>query len=616
MSLTKPLTLIVTLLAMLAAATLADERERGSLAVAPILPPEMAWTGASEALIAKPDDPWITPAEAAGFERTPSYAETVAYLKNLVKADPHLKLVSLGRSPLGREIWMLIASKERAFTPDAMRRGGKPTLFFQAGIHSGEIDGKDAGLMLLRDITVKGSKRELLDMANVLFVPIFNVDGHERVSDFGRINQRGPANPGWRVNAQNLNLNRDYMKADTPEMRAMLRALGEWQPDLYVDLHVTDGADYQYDITYGFNPEWGWSPSISKWLASVMSPSLDRDLRAMGHEPGPLVQGIAGDDLTKGIVLWTATPRFSNGYGDAAHIPSILVENHSLKNYRRRVLGTYVALESMIRTVAANRDTLRAAIATDRSDRNPEVPLSYAQNDAHKSMIPFKGIETRFELSPISGTLRTVYTGKPVSLTIPLIPYDKVTNSIKRPRAYWIPSTKPDVIERLAAHGIRMERIDAPREVDVEMYRLRNARFDTSRSWEPNPFEGRARISCDPTVERRNETYPAGSVRVPTDQPLGDVAILLLEPASPDSFVRWGFFMEVLHRIEYFEGYVLEPVAEKMLADDPALASEFREKLETDESFRASADARLDWFYTRTKFADEKYLLYPVGREP
>ncbi|MFP5247209.1 MAG: M14 family zinc carboxypeptidase, partial [Thermoanaerobaculia bacterium] len=215
-----------------------------------ILPPAIPWNGASRKLVVPANDPWITPSEKDQLRTTPRYDETVAYLKRLVAAAPQLKMVSLGKSGEGRDVWMVIASKERVFTPEGLRK--KPILFAQAGIHAGEIDGKDAGLMLLRDMTVRGTKRELLDGANFLFVPIFNVDGHERFNRFTRINQRGPEEVGWRTNARNLNLNRDYMKADSPEMHAMIRALDTWQPDLYVDLHVTDGADYQYDVTFGW----------------------------------------------------------------------------------------------------------------------------------------------------------------------------------------------------------------------------------------------------------------------------------------------------------------------------------------------------------------------------
>src|SRR5687768_14880250 len=223
--------------------------------VAP-LPPPLPWHGPSETLVAAPGDPWITPAEASNFAETPSHDQTRAWLDRLVAASPLLKIEPFGRTAQGRELYAVRAAKPGA--------SGKPVVLAQAGIHSGEIDGKDAGLMLLRDIALRG-KDHLLDRADFLFVPIFNADGHERSSRFNRPNQRGPDNQGWRTTAQNLNLNRDYLKADTPEMRAMIGLLRKVQPAIYLDLHVTDGVDYQYDVTFmfpGWDGRYAHSPAI------------------------------------------------------------------------------------------------------------------------------------------------------------------------------------------------------------------------------------------------------------------------------------------------------------------------------------------------------------------
>ena len=263
---------------------------------------------------------------------------------------------------------MVLASKEGSASPATVAANGRPTLLAQAGIHSGEIDGKDAGLMLLRDIAV-GGKSALLDRANFLFVPIFNADGHERISEWNRPNQRGPIHQGWRTTAQNLNLNRDYMKADTPEMRAMLALINAAAPALYLDLHVTDGIDYQYDITFGYDGDTGvlaWSPRIGTWLNQVYRPAATAALQAAGHIPGLLLNAVDDRDLTKGLVFGTSMPRFSAGYGDLRHIPSVLVENHSLKTYPQRVLGTYVLLEASLQALAAHGQELQQAIAADQ----------------------------------------------------------------------------------------------------------------------------------------------------------------------------------------------------------------------------------------------------------
>ncbi|HVS32576.1 MAG TPA: M14 family metallopeptidase [Thermoanaerobaculia bacterium] len=588
--------LLLVLLALVSLPALAREAARTA-----ILPPNIAWNGASRALVVPSGDRWITPAEASGFRLTPTYDETVAYLRRLVAAAPQLKMTSIGKSAEGRDIWMIVASSGG---PAAR----KPRVLAQGGIHSGEIDGKDAGLMLLRDMTVRGTKRDLLELADFLFVPIFSVDGHERSSEFSRINQRGPENAGWRTTARNLNLNRDYMKADSEEMRAMIAAIRKWDPDLYLDLHVTDGADYQYDITFGFNGPTGFSPATSGWLESAYAPEVTRALDAAGHIPGPLVFGVSDDDLSKGIQLGNTDPRLSHSYGDARHIASVILENHSLKPYDQRVLGTYVFLEASLRAASANVSSLRLARSSDRARHAPLVPFDWVAKPDPQT-IEFRGIEWKYTLSPVSGAVRVEYTGKPVTMRLPLVIMSEVSISATRPAAYWVPAAWREVIEKLDLHGIRYDRTTAPREVDVDMYRLGTPVYTTPQ------FEGHVRVTAQTKIERRRERFAAGSVRVPTDQALGTLAVLLLEPASPDSLFQWGFLNSILSPTEYVEAYVMEPMAERMLAEDPALAEEFRNAIVSDEKLRTDPKERLQWFYRRTPFYDERALLYPIARE-
>jgi hypothetical protein len=417
---------------------------------------------------------------------------------------------------------------------------------------------------------------------------------------------------GWRTNARNLNLNRDYAKADTPEMQSLLKALATWNPDLYVDIHVTDGIDYQYDITWGYGGEQGYSPSISRWLSGVLDPPVLRELERQGHIPGYLVFA-GGEDPDRGLFLWSASsPRYSDGYGASRHLPTILVENHSLKPYRQRVLGTYVLLASVLETVGKNRDSLMQAIAEDRSRRPSQLALSWKVPESPTAeMIDFKGVEWRAEDSAISGGKKVVWLGTPVAKTLPRVAPTAVDLVVERPVAYWVPGAWCDVIERLALHGIEMETLSRTLEVEVEMYRLHEATLANQ------PFEGRVMVDpgVTPRVEHRREIYPPGSVRVPLDQPLGDLAAQLLEPQAADSFFRWGFFLEIMSRTEYVEGYVIDPMAERMLAADADLKVAFLKRLAEDAEFAADAGARRRWFYERTPFFDERWLLYPVGRE-
>ncbi len=573
------------------------------------LPPTIPWDGKSRELVVPADDPWITPCERSGLTASPSYNETVRWLRRLTAVSPELVMISLGRSHEGRDVWMVIASSDQAFTPKALRATGKPTLLAQAGIHSGEIDGKDAGMMLLRDMTVRGTKRELLAGANLLFIPILSVDGHERSSPHGRINQRGPREMGWRSNARNLNLNRDYTKLDTPEVQAVIRAIESWQPDLYFDIHVTDGIDYQYDITMDCVGPHGYSPHGAGWMKGTLLPRIFEDLEAWGHIPGPMIFSVNGSDLSEGIVQWTGSPRFSNSYGDARHLPTLLIENHSLKPFDQRVLGTYVLLESTLRLLATQRDELRRAVELDRERRPSEIPVSWRPSSEPPEQIEWLGVESRRVESPITGDTVVEWLGKPVTQTVPLVKIDQPAATVAVPRAYWIPPTWPEVIERLELHGIEMERLEKGRDVPVEMLRLTEVVLGEAA------YEGHVTVTCTPVAESRTWHFPPGSVRVSTNQPLGELAVLLLEPTSPDSFFQWGFFLEVLQQTEYFEAYVMEPLAERMLAADPDLKREFEAALAADEELAGDPRRRLAWFYERTPYFDERWRLYPVARE-
>ena len=582
-----------------------------------LLPPLAEWHGASEALAVGAEHPWVTPAELNGLQATPSYDETIAWLQKLVAAAPELAMVSIGKSLQGRDFWMVIASAEGHFTAAEMKASGKPLLLAQAGIHSGEIDGKDAGLMLLRDLTVAKRRPDLLAATNLLFVPIFNVDGHERVSPYSRINQRGPRKMGWRTNARNQNFNRDYTKLDTPGVRAIVEVLNRWQPDLYLDLHVTDGVDYQYDITFGGNGLAGWSPAIRRWISQQYFPAVAEELAAQGHVPGPLVLVVNDLDLEQGFHVWTANPRYSNAYGDARHLPAVLVENHSLKPYRQRVLGTYVLLASSMAVLAQQQAALRGAVASDRARRPDQVQLGFVASDDPPERVPFKGIAGARYTGTVSGGTVVRWTGQPDERPVPAVPIDRPLATVRRPEAYIIPPEWSDIARRLAMHGITVETLGQAVTQQVEVYRLPQARMAQPEAWTPNPFEGRVRIDPGkPTVTRTEMTLPVGSFRVSTDQPLAELLMLLLEPEAPDSFFQWGFFLEIFTRTEYAEAYVMEPLAQKMLAADPELAAQFEARLASEPEFAADPARRLMWFYERTPYHDPQYLVYPVVRVP
>jgi murein tripeptide amidase MpaA len=568
-----------------------------------ILPPVLTWKGKSEQLIVKKTNPWITPVERSDFNNTPNYKETFEWLGKLCNSSKSMRMVGIGKTANNRDINMVIASSEGAFDKESIARSVKPALLIQAGIHAGEIDGKDAGMMLLRDI-LYGNKEHLLRDVNILFVPILNADGHERASEFNRVNQRGPSNMGWRTNARNLNLNRDYTKVDTEEIRAVIGVMNAYDPDLYLDLHVTDGADYQYDITYGFSE--GYSPAISQWLKNKLSPAVDSHLKSMGHIPGPLIFATNNRDFQDGMIEYPYSARFSNNYGDVRHLPSILVENHSLKPFRQRVLGTYVLLEAVIQSLSRDGASLKKAIEQDRGARKSDVVLTWKAAEKVDS-VNLLGISSVRKTSTITGQDYVEWLGKAVVQRIPFIRNNQPDKIVKKPKSYIIPGTYKEVIERLKIHGVRMEAVAEPVNLPVGMYRYTNYKFSAE------PFEGHVGVKGVVVLENTTETFYPGSVRIDTDQPLGNLVVYLLEPDSPDSFLQWGFFPEIFNRTEYIEEYAIEPLARKMLANDENLRSEFAQRKKNDPKFANDPQAIYEWFYARSPYVDAKYLLYPVG---
>lgn len=569
------------------------------------LPPLLPWQGSTESLI-KPKHPWVTPAELSNLTETPDYAATVSYLQKLVASSALLRMESIGKSPQGRDIWLIKASMQPELIGKDKGKSGRPTLLVQAGIHSGEIDGKDAGLMLLRDI-VHGDKQSLLAQVDFLFIPILSVDAHERKGKFNRMNQRGPVEQGWRSTAQNLNLNRDYAKADSLEMQAVLKAINSYQPDLYMDVHVTDGEDYQYDITYGFNePFASQSPNGASWLASVYRPALDQALSAAGHIPGPLVFALDPMDFAKGLQGSTSTPRFSNGYGDVRHLPTILVENHSLKPYRQRVLGTYVLLEHSLQLLAQQGKALQLAKKADENARPQRQVLAFKAAE-QPDLIPFKGISYEIAHSDIINGPYVKWTGQPKEYEALPVFWEKVPAvEVEVPKAYWIPPQYQDVITRLQHHGIQFSRLEKSGKLELQQLSASSHEL-ASRS-----FEGRVGVKATFTPSWSEFALPAGSVRVSTDQPLGALAVALLQPEGPDSLFSWGFFHGMFERTEYFETYAMLPWIEQELKTNKTLATDFAAAVKADPKLAKDGQARLHWFYQRSPFYDQTYLKYPV----
>lgn len=551
-------------------------------------------------------DDWSIEAERSDFRRTGGPGETDRYLDRLAEALPRLDRSTMGTTASGRPIPVLTVTP-----PDGNETHAR--ILVLAGIHAGEIEGKDAGLMLIRDLLTGESGGRALDHVELVFVPVFNMDGFHRFGPHNRINQNGPERTGWRTTDANLNLNRDFLKADTPEMRALLKLMRERPPDLLLDLHNTDGADYQYQLTYILDDHAVVPEPLREQQRHLFQGCVFPDMERKGHSLAPYLWLRDRSDPTHGFREFISTPRYSSGYGPIRNMPSLTLEAHTLKDYRTRVTATYEFLSSTLACVGRDPESLARAAASARIAAaelaGTRVPLSVGLEETPRSF-PFKAVGWDRRLSRISGDLWISYDPEEsVELTVPFHRSGPVEARATIPAYYLLPPALESVAERLSAHGVTMRRTERPRTLVVDTYR-----FDDLR-WRNTPYEGRQMVSgfeTEPVAESME--FPAGSWLVPTNQPLGRVIVHMLEPEAPDSLFRWGFFNRYLERTEYAEPRVMEDIARRMLADDPQLAREFRDRIASDREFAASPEQRLDFFYRRTPWFDERFGRYPVGR--
>jgi hypothetical protein len=562
-------------------------------------------------------DPALTTlSERSGFLKTGRYDEVIALCDAFAKRYPAaVRCGTFGTTPEGRPMKLLVVSKTGAFTPEAAKAKHLPVLLVQGGIHAGEIDGKDAGFLALRQALDGEAASGDLDKLVLLFVPVFNVDGHERFGAWNRPNQRGPEEMGWRTTAQNYNLNRDYVKADAPEMQAMLALVNAWDPLAYIDLHVTDGAKFQHDVSIQVEPLHAGDPELRKAGVALRDGLIER-LDAQGSMALPFYPSfVENDDPASGFVDGVATPRFSTGYFQLRNRFGMLIETHSWKDYRTRVRITRNAIVALLDLVATHgAQWLHTAHEADvRAEKlaGTQVPLDWKAGDRVHT-IDFQGYAYTRTPSEISGALMTHYDeSKPETWHLPMRDDVQPDHVATAPGAgYLVPAAHAAWVgAKLRQHGIRFDTLAKPMTAArVEAFRADSAEFAGTS------FEGHQRLTVTGTWKPEAQDVGIGALFVPIAQPASRLVMALLEPQAPDSLLGWGEFNNAFEQKEYMEAYVAEEVARDMLAKDPALKAEFEQRVKADPGFAKDPQARLDFFHRRHASYDQRLRLYPVLR--
>jgi hypothetical protein len=571
---------------------------------------------------------FLTLAERSGFRQTGRTDEVERLARLCSETWPEsVRSFEYGRSAEGRPLRVLAASRSGSLSAETLRARGIPILLIQAGIHPGESDGKDAGFMALRELL--GGGERLRDVA-LLFVPAFNTDGHERVGRWNRPNQAEPEETGWRTTAHNLNLNRDYTKADAPEMRAMLRLLRDWDPLVCADLHVTDGADFEPDVSIQVEPIHQGDPELHA-SALLLRDGLIERLASQGSLPLSFYPDLVRtDDPSSGFLQTVYSPRFSTGYFPARNRFGVLVETHAWKDYATRVRVTRNAILALVDLVgrhgrewldrvrradeaggaAGGRDFVLDHASAWRESTSQSAAAGPEDSSAGVTMMDFRGYAYTRRFSDVSGGWWTTYD--PKTPQIWRVPFRKDTAPslvVRAPRrGYLVPPAYAEAVgAKLALHGIATQAF-AGEEPEVEVFRASRAVFAA------RPFEGRMRVALEGEWRRERRHVPPGTILAPIAQPRARLLMGLLEPRAPDSFAAWGDFNACFELKEHFEPYVAEKIAREMLGADPRLAEEFQKALTADPGFAGSPAARLEFFLRRHPSWDDRYCLYPIHR--
>ncbi len=563
----------------------------------------------------------LTTSEKTNWAETGNYAEVIDLAHKLEAASKEIKVITFGTTPEGRPMTALIVSKDRAFTPEAAAKTNKAIILIQSGIHSGEIEGKDTALMLVRDMAVTKRYASWLDKAIFVVIPVFNIDGHEYFSPYHRVQQNGPASTGLRETAQGLNLNRDYIKGDTPEMRAWLALYNAWLPDFMFDNHVTDGSDMQYDVTWDMARNQDIAEPVRTWINSRYVPELDKRMTSDGHGVAPY-GALRNNDRNpkREFYMEVFSPRYSHLYSAVQNRPCLLVETHSLKSTRTRAWADFDIMRNTMDIILEDPQALRSAVReadkTLAAQGRRYFCASGLSRRKSERIAKLSAYVSRAKIRPVqkrSDWWKREWLSRRDRTALETVIHDKIdtVTEAQMPLGYIIPAAWKVFADELALHGVQMEHITSPLDQEFETYRFSNVKYGTAQN------EGHVMVDFDTKLVKEKIAVPAGSYWVPMHQRRARLILAMLEPQGPDSLARWGFCNAVLFSGGRGGGegaYLTEPIARRMMLDHPDLAKQFQDKVASDAAFAADPQARLMWWFQRSDYAPSNAGRYPILR--
>ncbi|GAB3417330.1 M14 family zinc carboxypeptidase [Massilia agilis] len=552
-----------------------------------------------------------TPFEKGNQNQTTTWADCIAWYEQLARDYPRvLRFGVIGTSDAGVPIHAGVVSSDGVFDRDQIKEAGRTVFFNNNGIHPGEPEGVDACMALVRDFCTQPERLAALGETVFLFVPLYNVDGSLNRNNTSRVNQDGPEQFGFRGNSRHLDLNRDFVKCDTLTAQVFNKFFTSWDPDVMVDTHTSNGADYSYTMTLIHTQADKLGGELGGFLRDTMLPFMFGEMERRGWPTCPYVNPVK-DSPDHGIAEFLETPRFSTGYAALHHTIGFMPETHMLKPFADRYHSmralVETALDFTVRNGAQIKALRRAAKQAGRT--RAEWPVHWSMDEANPSSFRFKGYEAKYKPSVLGDYTRLYYDRSSAwERDIAYFNRFPADVTVKAPRAYVVPQAWREAIERLQWNGVQMERVDSDRTVEASYYHV------VSVGSRPNAYEGHM-FHDDVQLEKRRGTVTlrAGDYIVPLDQDNARYAVETLEPLAHDSFFRWGFFNSVLEKKEAYSDYVFEDHAEELLRDEPELAAKFADWKAANPSLLKDQSAVLDFIFANcARYREPEWRRYPV----
>jgi hypothetical protein len=547
--------------------------------------------------------------EQSNGKESPTYHEIISWWQQLDKQSDHVKLFTMGMTDAGFPLHLAVLSVDKDFNLESLRKKNKRVILINNGIHPGEPDGIDASMLLARDIAI--NKFKLPTNVVLAIIPVYNIGGCLNRSANYRIDQNGPEEKGFRGNSQNLDLNRDFIKCDSKDSRAFAEIFHRVDPDVFIDNHVSDGADYQHIMTLLASQHNKLGDVMGEYLDKEFEPALYALMKQKGYDLVPYVNSF-GDTPENGWPEYWDSPRYSSGFATLWHCFAFVPETHMLKTYEQRVKSTYALMQCFIEFTSRNSETIKKLRdQTKQSVKSAlEFPISWQLDRSQFKQIVYKGYEAGHKPSEVSGLPRLYYDrNKPFEKQVKIYNYFAPRTFIKKPVAYIIPQGWWKVIDLLKLNKVQMLPLKNDSAIEVEIYHIDDYKT-APRQYEMHHLNSDAKIS----VTKQRIKFRKGDWYIAMDQAANRFLVETLEPQAEDSYFAWNFFDPILGQKEGYSGYAFEDIAAEYLKTHPDIKQKLQQRVASDTAFAKNANAQLNFVYQNSPYFEPDLLRYPVFR--